>query len=160
MAEPGWRVVLLLAATFSAGVEDAHAEVAAGGHPEARPLHGFALQAIGVNGCTIAELGQRLGVTKQAAAKTAATLERLEYVERSEVPGDRRSVLLTRTRRAEEMLAASEVAFERTVAEWRHRLGDVRYDAMVEALVELTGDAPTVHLPGLLAPRSGSPTTT
>ena len=160
MAEPGWRVLLLLAATFRAGVEVAHAEVTDGGHPEARPLHGFALQAIGAHGCTIAQLGQRLGVTKQAAAKTAATLERLQYVQRAEVPGDRRSVLLTRTRRAEEMLAASEVAFERTVAEWRHRLGDARYDAMVEALVELTGDAPTVDLPGLLAPRAGPPSTT
>ncbi|MFR9806743.1 hypothetical protein ACL02T_31290 [Pseudonocardia sp. RS010] len=34
---------------------------------EARPMHGFALQAVG-SGTTAAELGRRLGVTTQAAA--------------------------------------------------------------------------------------------
>ena len=74
MGEPAWRVVLLLAGAFRDGVDALHVELAEQGHPEARPLHGFALQAIGPDGCTINELGQRLGVTKQAAAKTAAGL--------------------------------------------------------------------------------------
>src|SRR5476649_2044731 len=52
------------------------------GHPDARPLHGFALQAIG-SGSSISELGRRLGVSKQAAAKTASSVVRLGYASRA-----------------------------------------------------------------------------
>lgn len=53
------------------------------GHADVRPVHGFALQAIGPGGATAAELGRRLGVPKQAAGKTIDALEGLGYVERA-----------------------------------------------------------------------------
>ncbi len=151
MSEPGWRVVLLLAGGFRDAVDALHGELAEQGHPEARPLHGFALQAIGPDGCTINELGQRLGVSKQAAAKTAAGLERAGYVARGSVSGDRRAVLLSRTSRAEEFLAASEAGFEHIMGRWRRHLGADRFDAMVEALAEVVGDGPVGDLPGWLS---------
>lgn len=156
MSEPGWRVVLLLAAAFRDSVESLHVELAELGHPESRPLHGFALQAIGTEGCTIAELGKRLGVSKQAAAKTAVALESAGYVARSSVAGDRRSVLLSRTSHADAMLAASEAGFDRVIARWRAQVGAKRFDAMVETLSELAADLPFGDLPGMLTqpPRS------
>ena len=50
------------------------------------PIHGFALQALGSGGTTIGELGRRLGVSKQAAAKTAASLEAVGCAARQRGP--------------------------------------------------------------------------
>lgn len=154
MSEPGWRVVLLLAGGFRDAVDALHSELAEQDHPEARPLHGFALQAIGPEGCTINELGQRLGVSKQAAAKTTAGLEKAGYVVRDSVLGDRRAVLLRRTPHAEEFLAASAAGFEHTMDRWRRQLGVARFDAMVESLAEVAGDRPVGDLPGWLTQRT------
>ncbi|HEY9293773.1 MAG TPA: MarR family transcriptional regulator [Microlunatus sp.] len=154
MSEPGWRVVVLLAGAFRDGIDALHSELAEQGHPEARPLHGFALQAIGPDGCTINELGQRLGVSKQAAAKTAAGLEGAGYVVRGSVPGDRRAVLLRRTSLAEDFLTASAAGFERVMDRWRRRLGVARFDAMVEALADVAGERPVGDLPGWLTQQS------
>lgn len=153
MSEPGWRVVLLLAGAFRQGVDALNGKLAEQGYPGARPLHGFALQAIGPDGCTINELGQRLGVSKQAAAKTATGLEDAGYVARRSVPGDRRAVLLQRTERAEEFLAASALGFEQVVDRWRRQLGADRFDAMVEALTVVADDLPIGDLPGWLTQR-------
>jgi DNA-binding MarR family transcriptional regulator len=156
MSEPGWRVVLLLAGAFRGSIDALHDDLAEQGYTEARPLHGFALQAIGPDGCTINELGQRLGVSKQAAAKTAAGLEKSGYASREPVPGDRRAVLLRRTPRAEEFLAASAAGFERVMDGWRLRLGDARFDALVEALVDVADERPVGDLPGWLSRRSST----
>lgn len=156
MSEPGWRVVLLLAGAFRQGVDALNGELAEQGYPGARPLHGFALQAIGPDGCTINELGQRLGVSKQAAAKTATGLENAGYVARESVAADRRAVLLRRTERAEEFLAASAVGFEHVVDRWRRQVGADRFDAMVEALAIVADERPIGDLPGWLIQRPPS----
>jgi DNA-binding MarR family transcriptional regulator len=148
--------VLLLAGAFRDAVDELHRELAERGHPEARPLHGFALRAIGPDGCTINELGQRLGVSKQAAAKTAAGLERAGYVARDSVPGDRRAVLLRRTPSAEDLLATSAAGFEHVMDRWRHQVGAASFDAMVATLAEVAGDRPVGDLPGWLTQRSST----
>lgn len=153
MSEPAWRVILLLAGAFRDGVDALHLELADQGHAQARPLHGFALQAIGPDGCTINGLGQRLGVSKQAAAKTATALEKAGYVARERVAGDRRAVLLRRTEAAEQLLVASEAGFDRVVRRWRRQVGAGRFDAMVETLAEIAGDRPVSDLPGWLTQR-------
>ena len=83
---PGFELPLLLVASFRTLVDALHRELAERGHPDARPLHGFALQAIGPDGVTTSELGRRLGVSKQGAAKTAAGLERIGYIAREADP--------------------------------------------------------------------------
>ena len=82
MRRPGFELPLLLAGAFRELIDNLHAELGKHGHGQARPLHGFALQAIGPDGATVSELGRRLGVTKQAAAKTAASLEQIGYIAR------------------------------------------------------------------------------
>ena len=79
---PGFVLPLLLFAGFRAIIDRLHAELAEQGHPEVRPAHGFALQAIGLDGATASEIGRRLGVSKQAAGKTTDRLAALGYVER------------------------------------------------------------------------------
>ncbi len=89
----------------------------------ARPIHGFALQALGSGGTTITDLGRRLGVSKQAAAKTVIGLEHLEYVERRRNPHDRRAALIRRTSRGDELLALSAEVFEGLRERWICELG-------------------------------------
>jgi DNA-binding MarR family transcriptional regulator len=151
VARPGYELPLLLAGAFRAVVADLHAELAEQGHPDARPLHGFALQAVGPDGVTLSELGRRLGVTKQAAAKTAAALERLDYVRREPDPADARQVVLRRSRRGEDLLALSATGFERVRTKWVRQLGAERVAALEDDLHRVAGPAAKLgDLPGWL----------
>jgi len=133
-AERGWELPLLLAGAFRAIVDDLHDQLADAGHPGARPIHGFALQAIGRDGATVSELGRRLGVSKQAAAKTVASLETLGYVHRIAHPEDQRAVLIKRAALGDEMLALSAHIFGRIHVEIAERLGEAQLQALEAAL--------------------------
>lgn len=117
----GFELPLLLVGAFRSLIDELHRWLAERGHREARPIHGFALQAIGPEGSTISELGRQLGVSKQAAAKTVTALEQVGYVCREPDPKDGRAVRVLRTARGAEMLALSAVFFET----YRARLADV-----------------------------------
>jgi DNA-binding MarR family transcriptional regulator len=149
----GFELPLLLAGTFRALLDELHAELARQGHPEARPLHGFALQALGPDGATISELGRRLGVSKQAAAKTAASLEQIGYLRRVSDPSDGRAQLLIRTELGTDMLTRSAVIFEelrRGIAEriGTQRLGELEDD--LETIAAGYGSVKLGDLPGWL----------
>ncbi len=66
----GFELPLLLFGGFRSIIDELHAELARRGHPDVRPAHGFALQAIGLGGATAAEAGRRLGISKQATTPT------------------------------------------------------------------------------------------
>ncbi|MBE2318102.1 MarR family transcriptional regulator [Solirubrobacter sp. CPCC 204708] len=116
----------------SAAIDELHRRLAERGHPDARPAHGYAFQAIGADGTTASELGQRLGVTKQAAGQMVDELARLGYVTRGPDPSDGRRRLITLTPRGIDCLRASADIFDELLAEWRARAGDV--DAAIAAL--------------------------
>ena len=88
----GFELPMLLFAGFRSIIDELHAELACRGHPDLRPAHGFALQALGLGGATAAETGRRLGISKQAAGKTIDRLTELGYVDRSSDDADRRPV--------------------------------------------------------------------
>jgi DNA-binding MarR family transcriptional regulator len=119
----GFELPLLLIGAFRSLIDELHRALAEDGHGAARPLHGFALQAIGPDGSTASELGRRLGVSKQAAAKTVAALESVGYVCREPDLRDGRAVRLVRTARGEEMLALSAAFFESYRAGLTHAMG-------------------------------------
>lgn len=123
---PGYELPLLLFAGFRSLIDRLHAELARQGHPDARPAHGFAMQAIGLEGATASELGRRLGVSKQAAGKTVDRLEHLGYVERAEDECDARRKLIRLTPRGRELLARSAAIFDDLRAEWVRALGAAR----------------------------------
>ncbi len=144
---------MLLLAAFRSVVDELHAELALSGHEQARPIDGFALQAVGPAGVTISELGRRLGVSKQAAAKTARRLEDIGYATRSPHPADGRAQVLTRTSRGEEMLALSAEIFDRLHRRWAGQIGPDRLDALetdLEAVTRSTSTTWIGDLPGWL----------
>lgn len=141
----GFELPLLLAGAFRAVIDALHAELASRGHPDARPIHGFALQAIGTDGATVSELGRRLGVSKQAATKTAANLEQLGYIRRAPDPRDARAIRLRRTSHGDEMLALSAEIFEQLRDRWAAEIGTSRLRALEDDLAVLAS-SPTAKL--------------
>src|SRR5690242_8909990 len=96
----------LLMSAFRALVDELHRRLADAGFTGLTPSHGFAMQALGA-GCTAVELGHRLGVSKQAAAKTAKGLRDLGLIEQQPNPADARERKLVPTRRGLDMLNRS-----------------------------------------------------
>jgi DNA-binding MarR family transcriptional regulator len=131
---PGFALPLLLLSAFQSLVDQLHTELARQGHPDARPAHGFALQAVGPDGTTAAELGRRLGVSKQAAAKTIAGLEAQGYVTRSADTADARRRLVHPTARGRELLTRSARIFDELRARWVAELGEDRVRAIEDDL--------------------------
>lgn len=121
---------LLLLAGFRRLIEGLHAELAARGHPQARPMHGFALQAILAGADTAVELGRRLGVSKQAAGQTLNRLEALNYVTRTADPRDARRKVLGVTPHGHELLALSAQILTDAHAAWARELGPERMAAL------------------------------
>ncbi len=102
-----------------------------------RPVHGFALQAIGRDGATASELAGRLGVSKQAAGKTVDGLASLGYVERTADPADARRKAIVVTPAGREVLRLSEEIFEQLRAEREQQVGAARMRETEEALRRL-----------------------
>jgi DNA-binding MarR family transcriptional regulator len=143
VSTPGYELPLRLLLGFRALIDALHAELAREGHPDVRPLHGFVFQAIGPGGVTAAELGRRLGVSKQAAGKTVDALERLGYVARAPDPADARRKRIELTARGTDCLVRSARIFDDLRAGWAETLGE-------ERLAALEADLRAVTPPGLL----------
>lgn len=122
----GFELPLLLFAGFRALIDQLHAELARQGHPGMRPAHGFAMQAIGPGGATASELGRRLGVSKQAAGKTADRLVALGYAERAGDAADARRKVIRLTPHGIDALRRSAAVFEELRGRWARALGDER----------------------------------
>ncbi|MER5332319.1 helix-turn-helix domain-containing protein [Micromonospora sp. NPDC002717] len=131
---PGFLLPLLLLAGFRTLIDDLHAELARQGHPELRPLHGFVLQAVGADGTTATELGQRLGISKQAAGKTVDRLVALGYLERADDPRDARRKLVRMTPHGLDGLRRSAIVFDQLRQRWADALGPDRVAAMEDDL--------------------------
>ncbi|GAA1033817.1 MarR family winged helix-turn-helix transcriptional regulator [Virgisporangium ochraceum] len=150
MAEtPGFELPLLLFAGFRALIDQLHAELAERGHPDVRPAHGFAMQAIGVRGATASEIGRRLGVSKQAAGKTVGRLAELGYVERVDDPLDARRKLIRLTPHGIDSLTTSAAIFDRLRQRWSETLGADRLEQLESSLRTVVPDAGfPVDVPG------------
>jgi DNA-binding MarR family transcriptional regulator len=131
---PGFELPLLLLLGFRSLIDDLHVELARQGHPDVRPVHGFVLQAVGPDGTTAVELGRRLGISKQAAGKTIATLERLDYVQRAPTPDDGRQKVVELTDRGTDCLVRSARIFDQLREGWVAKLGARRVGALEDDL--------------------------
>lgn len=134
----GYELPLLLFGGFRAVIDELHAELARRGHPDARPAHGFAMQAIGLDGATASELGRRLGISKQAAGKTADRLASLGYATRAGDDADRRRKLVRLTPRGVEALTLSAEILDGIRARWATALGPDRVDDLESSLRAMT----------------------
>ncbi|MEV7612897.1 MarR family transcriptional regulator [Streptomyces sp. NPDC089799] len=94
---PGPELTFLLGLGFQMMLAEFTRRVAEAGYPDLRPVHGMAFQILKGDGATSSELGERLGMTKQAAGQLVDDLERRGYVRREPHPagGRRKLVVLT-----------------------------------------------------------------
>jgi DNA-binding MarR family transcriptional regulator len=141
----GFELPLLLFAGFRSIIDELHAELARRGHPDMRPAHGFALQAIGRDGATATEVGRRLGISKQAAGKTVDRLAELGYVHRQGDDTDHRRKLIRVTPRGVDALTQSAMIFEDIRARWEAELGAPRL-AQLEAALKTMAPGETFRL--------------
>jgi len=145
----GFELPFLLFGGFRSIIDELHAELARRGHPDMRPAHGFALQAIGPDGATATQAGRRLGISKQAAGKTIERLEELGYVRRSGDDTDRRRKVVRITARGLEALGLSAMIFDEIRVRWARALEPGRLAALEADLRTMVpGDTFRLDVPG------------
>lgn len=152
MARSGADLALLLLGSYRRLVDAVVAELAARGHPDVRPVHDFALRAVDSGADSASELGRRLSVSKQAAAKTIAVLQERGYVTRVADPGDARRKRIEVTPRGFDVMRQGEAVFDRLRDEWEQRLGTRELAVLETQLAALVGDEPVrIDAPGRAA---------
>jgi DNA-binding MarR family transcriptional regulator len=119
----GPELALLLLGGFHTMVDEVTVELEARGHHGVRPAHEFALRAIDGGADTASELGRRLAVSKQAAAKTLAALEEMKYVDREADPDDARRRRIRVTPRGHELMAVGGKLFDDVRRRWAKQIG-------------------------------------
>ena len=136
----GADLALLLLAGFRTLADQATTELARRGYEDVRPVHDFALRAILSGADSASELGRRMSVTKQAAAKTISVLEERRYVTRQPDSMDRRRARIHVTDRGLAMLQAGETIFDELRDQWEQQVGTASLSSLEETLRELLGD--------------------
>lgn len=139
MNRSGPELALLFLAGFRSMVDTATAELARRGHPDVRAVHDFAMRAIVAGADSAVEVGRRLSVSKQAAAKTILVLEKRGYVTREADPVDGRRKRLTITPLGLEVLNTGEEIFDAIRQQWAERIGGSALASMERDLRTLVG---------------------
>src|ERR1035438_9176926 len=123
MSRSGADLALLLIGGFRVLVDDAIEELAKRGYEDVRPVHDFAMRAIAAGADNASELGRRLSISKQAAAKTVAALEERGYVARGAYPRDARRKHLEVTALGFEVMRVGEAVFDELRDKWKQKIG-------------------------------------
>lgn len=134
----GAELAKLLLNGFNAMVDQVVAELERHGHPGVTANHEFALQAIDQGAQSASDLGRRLNVSKQAAAKSIAALEELGYVERRTDPTDARRKMLIVTPRGYDMRTVGATAFDELRSRLSARVGLAELESVESVLKSLT----------------------
>lgn len=140
MTRSGADLALLLLGGYRTLVDAVAAELAAGGHDDVRPVHDFAMRAIASGADNASELGRRLAVSKQAAAKTIAVLSERGYVRRGTDPQDARRKRIEVTPLGWEVMHRGEAIFDELREEWARRIGAEELATLERQLAALVGD--------------------
>lgn len=142
MSRSGADLALLLLGGFRALVDAAQIELARRGYEDVRPVHDFAIRAIASGADSASELGRRMSVSKQAAAKTIAVLQDRGYVGRDADPTDARRKRLQVTERGFDMLHQAEAIFDDLRDRWGQQIGTDQLDELETQLKNLVGAEP------------------
>jgi len=141
MSRSGADLAQLLLGGFLILADQATAELVARGYEEIRPVHEFALQAILSGADNASDLGRRMAVTKQAAAKTIAALQERNYVAREPDPADRRRMRLYVTDHGLAMLREGEEIFDSLREQWEQQVGAPLLAQVETTLRQLVGNS-------------------
>lgn len=140
MSRSGADLALLLLGSYRRLVDTVVEELAARGHPDVRPAHDFAMRAVAAGADSASELGRRLAVSKQAAAKTVALLLERGYLAREPDPQDARRKRLTVTPHGWDAMHQGEAIFDELRADWERRLGADELARLEQHLAAIAGD--------------------
>ena len=156
MPRSGAELALLLLGSYRGLVDTVVRELAARGYDDVRPSHDFAMRAIAAGADTASELGRRLAVTKQAAAKTIAVLIERGYIERGADPQDARRKRIQVTPLGWEVMHTGEAIFDELRERWERDLGAEQLATLEEQLRSMAADAPVrIDDPGWVAREAG-----
>ncbi|SEG90678.1 transcriptional regulator, MarR family [Actinacidiphila yanglinensis] len=139
----GAELALLLLGGFQSMVDDVHGELAHRGHEGVRASHEFALRAIDEGADTASELGRRLSVSKQGAAKTITALEKLGYLRREPDSLDARLKRLRVTDRGHDMMALGASLFDEVRERWAAQMGPGQLASLEAHLARLVAHRPS-----------------
>ncbi|MCO5998526.1 MarR family winged helix-turn-helix transcriptional regulator [Actinoallomurus rhizosphaericola] len=158
MSRSGADLALLLLGGFRTLVDAAIVELAERGHEDVRPVHDFALRAIAAGADSASELGRRLSITKQSAAKTIVVLQERGYVTREPDPRDGRRKRLQVTALGFEVLRQGEAIFDELREQWAKQIGAAELETIEKHLTALVGAQPVrFDTPGWIARDVGDP---
>jgi DNA-binding MarR family transcriptional regulator len=158
MSRSGADLALLLLGGFRTLVDSATAELARRGHEDVRSVHAFALRAIAAGADTASELGRRLSITKQSAAKTIAVLQERGYLARDTDPRDARRKRLNVTALGLDMLRQGETIFDELRDQWAQQIGIDELENVETQLAAMVGARPVrFDTPGWISHNLGEP---
>ena len=140
----------LLALSFNWMVDRLHERLRDEGWEGVRPAFGFHLLAVREQPLTTTELAARLGVSKQAASKTADAMVEAGLLERKPDESDRRQLLLSVSPTGQALLTDVEAIYADLEAEWAAIIGEV---ALTQTKQRLAKVLDTVHRGALPAIR-------
>lgn len=133
----GANLALLLLGGFQSLADAATVELAKRGHKDYRVIHDSAMRFIAAGADSASELGRRLRVTKQAAAKTISALEERGYVQREVNPGDARRMRVKVTPRGFQVLTLGEKIFNDLRKRWEEEIGATNIQKIEKNLTKL-----------------------
>jgi len=158
MSRSGADLALLLLGGFRALVDSAVVELARRGYEDVRPVHDFAMRAIADGADSASELGRRLSIAKQSAAKTIAVLQERGYVARDTDPKDARRKRLQVTPLGFEVLRTGEAIFDELRDQWARQIGPAELESLEAHLAALVGAQPVrFDTPGWITRDLGEP---
>ena len=158
MSRSGADLALLLLGGFRSLVDATSAELARRGYEDVRPVHDFAMRAITAGAGNASELGRRLSVSKQAAAKTIAVLQERGYVTRDTDPRHARRMHLQVTPLGFEVLRQGEAIFDELRDQWERQIGPAQLESLETHLAALVGEPPVrFDTPGWMTRDLGEP---
>jgi DNA-binding MarR family transcriptional regulator len=142
MDRSGANLALLLIGGFRSLVDAATVELGRYGYEDVRPVHDFAMRAIVAGSDNASELGRRLSVSKQAAAKTISVLQERGYVTRDADPLDARVKHLQVTSLGFDVLRRGEMIFNELRNRWAQQIGSAQLESLETQLTALVGAPP------------------
>ncbi|MFF5242992.1 MarR family winged helix-turn-helix transcriptional regulator [Streptosporangium sp. NPDC000095] len=152
MSRSGADLALLLLGGFRTLVDAAIAELARRGYEDVRPIHDFAMRAIAAGADSASELGRRLSISKQSAARTISVLQERGYVTRDTDPLDARRKRLEVTALGFDVLRQGEAIFDELRDQWEQQIGATELAALETHLTALVGAMPIrFDTPGWIA---------
>jgi len=158
MNPSGVNLALLLIGGFRSMVDSATVELARRGYEDFRPVHEFAMRAIAAGADNASELGRRLSVSKQAAAKTIGVLQERGYVKRDIDVLDARRKRLQGTPLGLDVLRQGEAIFDELRDKWAQQIGLAQLESLETHLASLVGTSPErFDIPGWIGENMSRP---